>query len=259
MLLATGIAALSRKVKDDRDRKKEARQGVLNVGPSDVAKQAFEAQKARTLEAERAGTVERTGTQIKHEDPDDFGTDSPDDERRVVDPEKPDLQETRRASNVDVISPVQSEAASMDIGSPMDQTLMMASTSNTQHEETVRPPTYSSRAESSSASAKSPSSFSLEDRLRNSMAETTRLPTPSTNSVGTHAVRVKTKGANLSSGFPYPSSLFDLKVHPDKWTAFTEQVVHATKVDARDSRKAWAAATATAMSGAVITSVFLKK
>lgn len=259
MLLATGIAALSRKVKDDRDRKKEARQGVLNVGPSDVAKRAFEAQKTRTLEAGNAGAVERAGTQIKHEDPDDFGIDSPDGERGIMDPEKPDLHDARRASNVDVSSPVQSETASIGVMSPMDQTLTMTSTSDTRHDGNARPPTYSSRAESSSASAKSPSSVSREERSRNLRVETSRLSSQSTNSVGTHAVRVKTKGANLSSGFPYPSSLFDLKVHPDKWTSFTEQVVHATKVDASDSRKAWAAATATAMSGAVITSVFLKK
>lgn len=98
-----------------------------------------------------------------------------------------------------------------------------------------------------------------EETLRASTGDMKRLSTPSTNSVGTHAVRVKTKGAQLSSGFPYHPALFDLRVHPDKWAAFTEQVVHATKISTKDSGKAWAAATATAMSGAVLTSIYLKK
>lgn len=258
MLLTTGIVALSRKAKDERERKKEAGQGKLSVGPSDVAKRAFEGQTQPMLEAGPAPRVERTGTDIKYDHPSDVGAPSPDEKRGVEDMEKPAVQETRRAEQLGVSNPVQSEIASSSVGSPMDQTLTN-STSGIHEDAQSRPPTYVSRAESSSTSARSPSSFSRDDTLRTSVTESSLLSPRSTNSVGTHAVRVKTRGAQLSSGFDYHPALFDWKVHPEQWTKFTEQIVRATKVGASESGKAWAAATATAMSGAVLTSVFLKK
>lgn len=272
MLLSTGIVALSRKVKDERDRKKEARQGVLSVGPSDVAKRAFEGQTHRVLEAGSdsgaAGQLQRAGTQIKYEDPSDIGAESPGGQYTSMDPEKekPGVSAGQRAVDLGLSSPtVQSEVASSPgVMSPTDQTLTMSSTGRSSWDGQSRPPTYMSRAESSATSAKSPSAKSpptgsQDATLRSSAYETQSLSTRSTNSVGTHAVRVKTRGAQLSSGFDYHPALFDLKVHPDKWATFTEQVVHATKVSSSENGKAWAAATATALSGAIVTSVFLKK
>lgn len=247
MLLATGITAAARKLKDEKDRKKEARQGVLSIGPSEVAKRAFEGQTQRTLEAGPAGGISRAGTTIKYEDPNGVGTESPDGMRPMGDIEKPAIQDTRRVSQVGASSPVLSEVAS-----PMDQTIVTLSSRHTHSDESSRPPTYVSRAASTATSAKSPSRYSQDGSL-------TSKSTRSTNSLGTHAVRVKTRGPQLSSGFEYHPSLFELKVHPEKWVAFTEQVVHTTKVDASDNRKAWAAATGVALSGAIVTSVFLKK
>lgn len=258
MLLATGITALSRKIKDDKERKREAKQGVLTVGPSDVAKRAFEGQTSRMIQAGPVDplAVNRVGTEIKYEDANDIEPESP--EEVLPDPKKPDVRVTHGTPQVKASSPVMSETTS-GILSPIDQTIADPSTPTTYTDEMHRPPTYASRPESSSMSARSPSSYSQDESLRRLKTEKNRRSSPSTNSLGTHAVRVKTKGANLSSGFPYHPALFDLKVHPDKWAAFTEQVVHATKVSASDSRKVWAAATATAMSGAIVTSVFLKK
>lgn len=49
--LTTSIAALSRKVQNECERKREAAQGRLSVGSSEVATGAFEVQTQRTLGA----------------------------------------------------------------------------------------------------------------------------------------------------------------------------------------------------------------
>lgn len=211
------------------------------------------------VQAQQDSVGAQADTQIKYEDPDEIGAESPAGSSSVMDPEKPAVQDTRRISQVAMNSPVQSDIASPTIASPSDQTITTLSASCTSLDSRARPPTYRSRAESSGTSAKGPSSQSQDGAVRNSLTHAQSLSIRSTNSVGTHALRVKTRGSQLSSGFDYHPALFDLKVHPDKWTNFTDEVVNATKVSASDNRKAWAAATATAMSGAIITSVVLKK
>jgi len=46
-------------------------------------------------------------------------------------------------------------------------------------------------------------------------------------------------------------------VHPTMWKSFTDQVVEATKFGFKDHAQLWAGATAVAMTGAIVTSVFV--
>ncbi|KAF2717475.1 hypothetical protein K431DRAFT_233082 [Polychaeton citri CBS 116435] len=76
-------------------------------------------------------------------------------------------------------------------------------------------------------------------------------------SKGTQALRIKTSGSSLSSGFSYHPALFDLQVRPDEWERFTYQVVECTKLGIGDQAKMWSAATATALTGAIGTSIWV--
>ena len=241
MLLTTGIIALSRKVADERAKKQEARQGHLQVGDSDVAKRAFAAQTSKMLEGGNAG-INRTGTEIKYEDPNEI-TNSPDTPSSGIYSPRVEIHDTRSTSQVDVSSPAQSEKALLASGStpttPSDWRSSTASTS--------QPPPYSPRPESSTT-AMSPSVYSRDvDSSTIAGSDTKSIASRSTNSQGTHAIRVKTKGTDLKSGFPYHPALFDLHVHPDKWNTFTSQVVETRKFETRDYARVIGAATATAM------------
>ena len=248
MLVTTGIVALTRKIKDDKE-KKQAKQGMLKVGPSDVAKRAFEGQTSRMIEAGNAGGMSPSGpSRIKYEDPNDISASTPTSPDLDQGFEKPDVKDARRTSQLTQNnSPIESDVASLTIASPRDQTL----TSTLTRHSADYPPPYASRHESTKSTT---SSTSTSDPLQPSL---TRPSTRSTNSHGTHAVRVKTNGPDLASGFPYDNALFDLHIHPHKWSAFSSQIVTAAKVAPSDTAKVWAAAAATAMTGAVATSIYL--
>ena len=82
MLLTAGIVALSRKVADEKAKKKEAKQGHLNVGDSDVAKRAFASQTSRMIQSGPSSTgINRAATDIKYEDPNDIAS-TPDSDLR---------------------------------------------------------------------------------------------------------------------------------------------------------------------------------
>jgi hypothetical protein len=68
----------------------------------------------------------------------------------------------------------------------------------------------------------------------------------------TSTVRVRTKGNDLKSGFPYHSRLFDLHVRPDDWQRFNDQVTNATRFTSSDYAKMWAAAGSVALTGSLL-------
>jgi hypothetical protein len=79
----------------------------------------------------------------------------------------------------------------------------------------------------------------------------------SNTSSDTQGVRVRTKGDDLRSGFPYHPGLFDLRVRPDDWERFSGQVTDATKFGSGDYAKMWAAAGSVALSGSVLTTAWV--
>lgn len=267
MLLTTGAIALSRKVADERAKRREKKQGHMEVGSSDVAKRAFGAQTSKMIEDGSSAGINRRGTAIKFEDADDITASSPSVPSVGVSSPDVEVQDTRSTSQVNVTSPVQSEKAAFGAASPYTETPTSAvgwpTSSSILHSPasaTMEPPPYSPRPESSST-ALSPSVYSRDtkDSDTNTLAtsDTRSIASGSTNSHGGHGIRVKTKGGDLKSGFPYHPALFDLHVAPHKWEDFTYQITESTKFDKRDYTRMVGAATATAMTGAIGTSIWV--
>lgn len=74
-----------------------------------------------------------------------------------------------------------------------------------------------------------------------------------------HAVRVYTNGSDLKSGFPYHPALFDMHIRPDEWDRFTHEVIETTKFGFSDHAKLYASAASVALTGALVTSVWVGK
>ena len=70
-------------------------------------------------------------------------------------------------------------------------------------------------------------------------------------------VRVRTKANDLKSGFAYHSRLFDLRVRPDDWQRFSDQIVDATRFNPSDYAKMWAAAGSVALTGSLLTTALV--
>lgn len=70
-------------------------------------------------------------------------------------------------------------------------------------------------------------------------------------------MRIRTKGDDLKSGFPYHPRLFDLRVRPDDWQRFSDQVTDSTKFGSGDYAKMWAAAGSVALTGSVLTTAWV--
>lgn len=253
MVLISAAVAISKKVMDDRARKKEARQGVLSVGNSDVARKAFASQTTKTLQDGNSG-IQRAGTEIKYEDSTSVDAMSPTGSNPGISSPMPEMYETRVAptSQQDATSSAIAETAILTVASPARDSTDSAGDRSTR---VSIPPPYSPRAESST---QSPSVYSRDsDGGTPTASDTMSILTSS--SKGVAAVKVRTKGEDLRSGFPYHPELFELQVHPQKWDTFCSQLIDTTKLGIGDHAQIWAAATATALTGAWVTSVFIGK
>jgi len=252
LLAATAAIALGRKVADDQRKKKEAKQGLMRVGHSDVAKQAFANQTTKTLQDGKAG-VQRSPTDIKYEDPDSLdmacsvASSSSEATAQFEGLDRP----ATPSPSTDLATRARSEGA------------LVVSTTNTSKDEphdgrsrpasalSAGPPPYSPRRD---VPAETPSSIYSPESDRVTIAIST---SSSATSDAGNAIKIRTKGPDIKSGFSYHPALFDLNVRPELWDRFTHQVVETTKFSAGDHAKIWAAATATACTGAIITSTFV--
>ena len=272
MLLTTGAIALSRKVADERAKRREKKQGKLEVGSSDVAKRAFESQTSKMIEGVSStptAGITRAGTEIKFEDADGVAASSPSVPSVGVTSPDVEIQDTRSTSQLNITSPVQSEKAAFGSGSPYAETPTSAVDWRSQSSRPLssasgsnEPPPYSPGPDSSRA-ALSPSVYSKDidaSTLRTSgsksNAETMSIASRSTTSTGGPGIRVKTKGDGLKSGFPYHPALFDLRIHPDQWDSFTYQITESTKFETKDYARMIGSATGVALTGAIATSVW---
>ncbi|KAK5173871.1 uncharacterized protein LTR77_002552 [Saxophila tyrrhenica] len=251
MVLVTSIVALSQKVSDDKKKRNEAKQGQLSIGDSDEAKDVF---------SEGSGPgLARTGTEIKFETPADVsaGTESP-----PIYSQQAQVGDARHTSQIQMASPMESEKATPTTASPSIGTPATPNDLSSQRPRSSTlqgPPSYSSGPEADTDTLKVTTTrnpATSPSRKRSSF-DSRSLSTRSTNSQGTHAIRVKTRGADLKSGFPYHPALFDLRVHPGKWETFTTDIVSATKSTTGDTLKVWGAATGLALAGAWATSIFV--
>ena len=251
MLLTTAGIALARKIKDGQEKKRESRQGVLRVGDSELAKRAFANQTTTAIEDGKAGIV-RTGTEIKFEGPADLDATSPAGSTTELLSPRAHEHDTkvRPLSRPDDLSPVKSDRSSLAVTSPASETDDSFGRSRSMSQRSSGPPPYSARSE---ATPTTPSSSSRDwDSRTFTSSDASSLLSNDSN-----AIKVRTKGSDLKSGFPYHPALFDLNVHPSMWDTFTHQIVETTKMTGEDTAKVWAAATATAMTGAIVTAAFV--
>lgn len=72
-------------------------------------------------------------------------------------------------------------------------------------------------------------------------------------------VRVRTTGDELKTGFGYHPSLFDLRIRPDDWQKFSDEVTSAAKLSSTENLKIYAAATGLALVGEVMTSIWVAR
>ena len=264
MLLTTGAIALGRKIRDERAKKQEAKQGLLTVGSSDVAKKAFASQTSKMIEAGPASNtgISRAGTEIKYEDPTDIAAKSPDGSETnspAIYSPKPEMRDMRQFSQVDRGNSVKSEKARLAMSSPQEQSPAGPAWSDAHHPRdstASSPPPYSPTAQSSIAEVSSSVYSRDPDNSTLASSDTRSIASGSTSSRGP-GIRVKTKGSDLKSGFAYHPALFDVHIAPDKWDSFTYQIIESTKFGAGDYGKMVGAATATALTGAIGTSIFV--
>jgi hypothetical protein len=117
-------------------------------------------------------------------------------------------------------------------------------------------PPYSVGSAASSRSLAYHSTSSNGTSSINSHHRSQSLSSSSTSS-DAQGVRVRTKGDDLKSGFPYHPGLFDLRVRPDDWERFSGQVTDATKFGSGDYAKMWATAGTVALTGSVLTTAWV--
>ena len=251
MLLTSGIIALGQKAAKERAKRKEKQQaqGVLQVGDSDVAKRAFVSQTSKMIEqGDSKSPIAQED--IKFEDPTDVKAASPSSAAGDA-----DLKDIGLTSQMDMSSPVQSETGLLSPTSASTAT-PTASKRFGDRSSYEGPPPYTSTASSTNTPI-SPSIYSQMTESSTVPSDARSISSRSTNSQGTHAIRIKTRGPDLRSGFAYHPALYDLRVHPEQWEDFTSQITNATKLSTGDYAKVWGAATGVAFTGAIVTSVFV--
>jgi hypothetical protein len=261
LAITAGIMALSRKRAEEKAKKEQARQGILSIGSSDVAKKAFDAQTNKMIEA-GPSPPGRAGTNIKFEGPEDIQID----DSGVTTPSsaKPASMEKslERGSSLDGVEPEKSEKGYLSPHTAVPTTPGRTDSQSSRARSSTDPPPYSPMREQRAPPTPSASVASgalSPSTLAPSATRTSFTSSRSTSSKGTHAIRVKTNGPDLSSGFPYHPALFDLQVHPDKWNSFTSEIIERTKLTSGDKAKLWGTATGLALSGALVTSVFVHR
>ncbi|CAK4031504.1 Hypothetical predicted protein [Lecanosticta acicola] len=244
MLLSTGIIALSRKIKDERHRKKEAKQGLLNAQDSEAARRAFANQRAFQTGDGIASGMTRSGTRVKYEQAED-----------VASPQQstnghPSLQDTELAATRSPSEPSNGQDAFASLSS-------FASSSALSPGDVQPIPCSPATPLSSVFSIDSPIAGTLSNKDQDDQSTSSGHASFKTDSEEIKCIRIRTRGNGLKSGFPYHAGLFDLHVRPDQWEQFTAQVVESTKFTAGDHAQMWGAATATALSGALMTSIYV--
>lgn len=232
MLLTTGILALSRKISDKRAKEKQAKEQLLrhengnherrHISPLVYSDHAFQSSFMSSVPQNGPGTgryVNAAEGQFRQ--PSDI-------------PIMPQTEQAPRLSN---------DSAATSSLSPRGD-----------------PPPYSPTGRSSSITTSIANTSTLEVPnsavTRDLISDTSTLASVS-SSGDDHCLRIRTKGTDLKSGFPYHPDLFELRVRPELWERFTAQVVEATRFSKGDYAQMVGAATATALTGALLTSVYV--
>lgn len=203
MLQAAGLVAASEHA---TERKKQAeRQGTVTVGDSDVAKQAFGSQTSGIIENSSAKT-ERGDSDLKYESPGDIRLTISDTESPSIYSPRPDLQDVRQTSSFGVTSPVEPEEGLIGPGSP--SSTMMVSSGRDVHRAantaSMALPLSPSHGSFDRIQGSSPA-LGEEKGVRRAHSDATTISTSSTKSTASHAIRIKTRGADLKSGYVRPS------------------------------------------------------
>jgi len=199
MLLATAAIAVSQKVKDERAKKKKSRQGLLQVGDSDLARKAFASQTTKRIQNGDAG-VQRTGTDTRYEDADSMEASSPAGDsslRGLMSPTAsgvPDARAGLAPPSLDTASPVTAaEKSSLAVTSSSSE---MGDGFDTRSKISGLPP-YSPQQDD----AYERTSIYSRDSDGATLAASDSVSVRADTLQGIHSIKVKTKGSDLSSGY----------------------------------------------------------
>ena len=246
-----GILALSRKIKDDRQKKLNDAYNLSIVGDADVTPKAFTGKKLDPLDTAPRGTDTAshkihseasyeldTTTRSQDGDPNsEAGSRSP------VRANEGDVSESYGG----LVSPMSSEAMSISQCIQPNE-YVISPVQPTQ----PRP----DRPTSSHGSARAPVHSRNEDaEAPFAQGDTETSSNSSSGLNSTETVRIPANGEQLKSGFPYDPALFDLNIRPATWTAFTHQIIESSKLDMKDRAGAWAAACPIALTGFIGSSI----
>lgn len=246
-----GILALSRKIKDDRQKKLNDAYNLSVVGDANVTPTVCEGKDMRLLDT-APHDKELESRDIHSEVPYelDATTDSQDGGRQsdasaiyAIRANQGDVRE----SYGDLVSPLSPQAGPMSQSiQPIDDVISPLQPEQPLHNDmsSLRNPGRATvRSQDTTGKAQLPQA-DLE-------SSSTSISTPTS----TEDIRIPTNGEQLKSGFPYHPALFDLNIRPATWTAFTHQIIESSKLDMKDRAGAWAAACPIALTGFIGSSI----
>lgn len=202
MLLTTAAIAVGKKIQDKRRNDKEAKQGVLRVGDSDVARRAFANQTQKTITQHGSGTsgIQRAGIDVKFEHPSNVEATSPATSSTpsgpLLDAEKPGIRETRtHTPEPERSNTVNSETGRLAVATPVDDQ------PRSPRDSMLTPYSPSARSSTSTAVA-SLSTYSRDwDGYTLAASSDTRSIMSGSSSQNGNVLRIRTKGTDLKSGY----------------------------------------------------------
>ncbi|KAF2161757.1 hypothetical protein M409DRAFT_27813 [Zasmidium cellare ATCC 36951] len=239
MFLTTGVLVLSRKISDKRAKDKQSKQQLLDqirsIRPRSISNlptiPSEEAGQPLTNTSSNATEPGRHSRDINVETPGNFTSSIRLQTEYASHPQRP-------SSDYGTSSELSPR------GAPPPYSLTGASSSRT--------PSIAESSLLQPDSAISHGTFSDSNTLASS-----EYSTSTTTTAEDPFLRIRTKGTDLKSGFPYAPELFELRVRPELWEKFTAQIIGVTKFNNKDYAQMVGAATATALTGALLTSVYV--
>lgn len=220
MLLTAAGIAFARKIRDEKKRKQHERQGALDIGNSEMARRAFASQ-AHKLITSAGEPGANPGTELAIQGPDSLDH----------------CDRLRTASTFAHGSDDRHDCDdNMDTRDRLSSRLLVSSGSQTatsRDSRITQPPPYSPGL--STSGIPTPATMTTLGLATTLSGESDG--SSSIFSDDSMALKIKSRGPDLKSGFAYHPGLYDLKVTPEMWQTFNQQIVEATKFGAGDTAR----------------------
>ncbi|KAK4507405.1 hypothetical protein PRZ48_001140 [Zasmidium cellare] len=273
MFLTTGALVLSRKISDKRAKDKQAKEQALgqnrgihpkstNNLPTIPSEEAYQppnnvpdnasdlSNHLRDIHIQppsNSNSAIRVSTEYSAHSPrpsSDYGSTAELSPRGAPPPYSPTRASSSRTASIAESSLLQPDSAISHGTFSSDNTLC-----NSTYSDTLSSPSHSNTLHSTS-----PSNALTPTATTSSHSTST---TTTSTAAEDSSLRIRTCGTDLKTGFPYAPELFDLRVPPSLWETFTAQIISTTKLSTKDHATIISAATATALTGALLTSVYV--